>query len=212
MVLRSFLACATLAVLLGALAAHPAHAQGRHPSDRYDDSFRKYSKRNFGPAFDWRIFKAQGMAESNLDAAATSHVGARGVMQLMPATFREIASKNDELQLIDDPEMNIAAGIMYDRRLWERWESDSVGGDCRDFVFASYNAGRGTMINAQSQARVAGLDPQKWPSIVSVAPKVKRWRQKETLDYLRKIRMYLDGLDDRGRVIEGAATSPVKKK
>ena len=120
----------SLAVLtLGALATlapRTARAQRRAPADRYDDTFSKYSKRYFGPAFDWRIFKAQGMAESNLDPKARSQVGARGVMQLMPATFREIASKNPELKRIDHPEMNIAAGIAYDRQLWTRWEGDSV--------------------------------------------------------------------------------------
>src|SRR5215813_2941854 len=57
-------------------------------SQRFDPTFRKYSKRFFGPAFDWRYFKAQGFAESGLKATAVSWVGARGVMQLMPSTFQ----------------------------------------------------------------------------------------------------------------------------
>jgi membrane-bound lytic murein transglycosylase F len=74
---------------LFAAAAVPvptASAQPRDPADRYDDTFRKAAKRSFGPAFDWRVFKAQGMAESNLDPLARSRVGARGLMQLMPST------------------------------------------------------------------------------------------------------------------------------
>src|SRR5687767_16022184 len=43
-------------------------------TSQYDDTFRKYSKRYFGPAFDWTHFKAQAMAESNLDPNATSYV------------------------------------------------------------------------------------------------------------------------------------------
>ena len=93
----------------------------RRNAQRYDDTFRKYSKRYFGIGFDWRLFKAQGMAESNLDSAATSWVGARGIMQLMPATFQEITSRNPEMSRIDDPEWNIAAGIFYDRQLWKLW-------------------------------------------------------------------------------------------
>ena len=195
----------SLAVLtLGALATlapRTARAQRRAPADRYDDTFSKYSKRYFGPAFDWRIFKAQGMAESNLDPKARSHVGARGVMQLMPATFREIASKNPELKRIDHPEMNIAAGIAYDRQLWTRWEGDSVLTDVRTFTFASYNAGRRTLLNAQTTARTSGLDPRRWPSIESVAPKVDRWRHVETLDYVKRIDAFHSQLDERGRVI-----------
>ena len=37
-------------------------------------------------------------------------------------------------------------GISYDRRLWRQWEQDSVEYHRREFMFASYNAGRGTII------------------------------------------------------------------
>ena len=86
-------------------------------NERYDPVFRKYTKRYFGPAFDWKYFKAQGFAESGLDSSAKSWVGARGVMQLMPSTYREIASKRPDFGTIDQPEWNIAAGILHDRDL-----------------------------------------------------------------------------------------------
>lgn len=191
--------CGTLAAAL--LLAPPAAAQRPTPPDRYDDVFRKYSKRYFGPAFDWRVLKAQGMAESNLDADARSHVGARGIMQLMPRTFAEVASKNPELERIDDPEMNIAAGIAYDRRLWLLWEADSVHADRLTFTFASYNAGRGTLRNAQRVAREADLDPRGWPSIEAVAPQVPRWRHGETLNYVRRISAFAAAMDERGRLM-----------
>ncbi|MBL8960121.1 MAG: transglycosylase SLT domain-containing protein, partial [Gemmatimonadetes bacterium] len=109
-------------VLLVALALGPcgealaqAPERPRRKAPDYDDTFRKYSKRYFGPGFDWKLFKAQGMTESNLDATARSRVGARGVMQLMPSTARAIRSDNEDLSWVEDPEMNIAAGIAYDR-------------------------------------------------------------------------------------------------
>ena len=80
-------AAVVLALTLGTPGA--AAAQRRvdmDNQDRYDDTFRKYSKRFFGVGFDWHYFKAQGLAESGLDPAAKSPVGARGVMQLMPGT------------------------------------------------------------------------------------------------------------------------------
>lgn len=190
-----------LLMLLCAMGAHEAHAQPRRATERFDDTFRKYTKRYFGPAVDWRVFKAQGLAESNLDPAAKSWVGARGVMQLMPSTYNQIASTNPEFGWIDNPDMNIAAGIAYDRQLWLRWEGDSVGPDIRDFVFASYNAGRRTLLNAQTSARRSGLDPRRWSSIEAIAPTVKRWRQVETLDYVRRIGGFYGRLDDQGRVI-----------
>ncbi len=183
-----------------------AGAQPHDPVDRYDATFRKASKRSFGPAFDWRLFKAQGMAESNLDPTARSRVGARGLMQLMPSTYREIASENADLALIDNPELNIEAGIAYDRRLWLRWANDSVADDRRQFMFASYNAGRGTLLNAQRRARERRLDPRRWRNIERIAASVPRWRHAETLDYVGKIEVNITRLDDRGRLMKTDAT------
>ena len=156
-------------------------------SARYDDYFRKYSKRYFGIGFDWRFFKAQGMAESELNPTAKSWVGARGIMQLMPSTFAAIQSKRPELASIDDPEWNIAAGIMHDRYLWRRWERDVTEAERRNFMFGSYNAGDGTIARARGAARAAQLDNGRWRSIEQVAPSVQRWRYRETLGYVRKI-------------------------
>ena len=111
------------------------------------------------------------------------------------------------IERIDDPEMNIAAGIAYDRRLWLRWESDSVTSDRERFMFASYNAGRTTLLNAQRMARTASLDPRMWSNIETVAPQVPRWRHGETLNYVRRIADFVTQLDDRGRVMDGAITS-----
>lgn len=165
--------------------------QGRRETaraeSRYDDTFRRYSKRYFSAAFDWRWFKAQGMAESNLDSAATSRVGARGVMQLMPSTFNYIQSRLPQFQSIDDPEWNIAAGIMHDRYLWKLWEKDVAGPERFRFMFASYNAGEGTIGRAADSARVAAGGQPDWSHVEQVAPTVPRWRYRETLGYVRKI-------------------------
>ena len=191
----------------GLVGATPAAAQPHDPADRYDNTFRKAAKRSFGPAFDWRFFKAQGMAESNLDPLARSRVGARGLMQLMPSTYREIASENADLDLIDNPELNIEAGIAYDRRLWLRWENDSIAEDRLQFMFASYNAGRATLLSAQRRARQRQLDARQWRNIEKIAPSVPRWRHVETLDYVRKINVNVTRLDDRGRVIKSGTTA-----
>ena len=169
-------------------------------TDRYDDTFRKYSKRFFGVGFDWRIFKAQGMAESNLDPNAKSWVGARGIMQLMGSTYKEIRSKNPELGEINDPEWNIAAGISYNRRLWTLWKKDSDEGHLNEFMFGSYNAGRSVLLRAQQTARERALDQRFWPSIQTVAPAVPRWRYTETLTYVDRIKANVARMDARGRV------------
>lgn len=193
--------------MLISLAATPSLTSGLRAQrgrardvDRYDETFRKYSKRYFGPAFDWRRFKAQGLAESNLDPTAKSWVGARGIMQLMPSTYQEVRTKNPTMKQIDDPEWNIAAGIYYDRQLWRLWETDSVSADRLPFTFASYNAGRLTILRAQDTARTHALDHRTWKNIETVAPRLKRWRHSETLDYVRRIEANHAKLDDRGRL------------
>jgi soluble lytic murein transglycosylase-like protein len=170
-------------------------------TERYDAHFKKYSKRFFGPAFDWRVFKAQGMAESDLRPDARSWAGARGLMQLMPSTHREIRSKNPELRVINGTvEMNIAAGIAYDRQIWQLWINDSNHDHLREFMFASYNAGRSTLLRAQRFAQEGLLDHRVWPSITVVAPKVPRWRYEETLSYVERIFANLSRMDHWGRV------------
>ena len=142
-------------------------------TDRYDDTFRKYSKRFFGPAFDWRLFKAQAIAESTLQIQALSHSGARGIMQLMPATYHEVRSKNPEITgHWDHPEWNIASGLAYGRQLWMSWANDSHVDYLLEFMLGSYNAGRSTLLRAQSLARERALDARVWPSIETIAPTV----------------------------------------
>jgi len=156
-------------------------------SERYDPTFRKYTKRYFGPAFDWKYFKAQGIAESGLDSTAKSWVGARGVMQLMPSTYRDIASHRPEFGTIDQPEWNIAAGIMHDRYLWTLYQKNISDEERHRFMFASYNAGEGTINRAISMARAKEVGPPVWSSVELIAPTVGRWRYTETLGYVRRI-------------------------
>ena len=200
-------AAAVVLALIGAALPDAAPAQGKRDVDRYDDTFRKYSKRYFGVGFDWRIFKAQAMAESEMNPNARSWVGARGLMQLMPSTYAAIQSRAPSFGSIDDPEWNIAAGIAHNRGLWRRWERDSIHTDRREFMFASYNAGEGTILNAQRACVAKSLDRRAWKSVETVAPEVPRWRYRETLGYVRKIRAGIEKLDAKGRV-QRAGTKP----
>ena len=107
-----------------ALARAADERQAKRATDRYDPIFRKYTKRYFGVGTDWRWFKAQGMAESDLTPGARSRVGARGIMQLMPSTYGLIRTALPSFGAIDNPEWNIAAGILHDRDLWTLWKPD----------------------------------------------------------------------------------------
>lgn len=180
-----------LAVLLALGAPADLAAQRKadvNNQDRYDDTFRKYSKRFFGVGFDWHYFKAQGLAESGLDPQARSPVGARGVMQLMPGTYAIIKkARSEQFGNIEDPEWNIAAGILYNRDLWHVWSDNPDDQERLRFMFGSYNAGPGTIRRATRVAKTRQLNDKTWRSVEEVAPAVQRWRYKETLPYVKKI-------------------------
>jgi len=76
------------------------------------------------------LVKAVVKAESDYDAGATSPVGARGLMQLMPETARLMGVKD-----VLDPEQNIDGGTRYLTRLLDHfnWEVS--------LAVAAYNAG-----------------------------------------------------------------------
>ena len=169
-----------------ALGAAAEAKAAKKATDRYDPAFQKYTKRYFGVGFDWRPFKAQGMAESGLKPTARSRVGARGIMQLMPSTFQTIQSARPDFKSIDDPEHNIAAGIMHDRYLWTLYPT-APGDERLRFMFAAYNAGEGTIKKARTTAQKENLDAERWTSVEVIAPKVKPWRYLETLGYVKTI-------------------------
>lgn len=155
---------------------------------KYDAYFRKYSKHYFGPGFDWRYFKSQAIAESNLNPEAKSHVGAKGIMQIMPSTFEEIKYKNSDIKgSALQPKWNIAAGIYYDRSIWRLWKAKRPFMDRLAFMFGSYNAGKGNILKAQKLAQKKGLNPNHWASIERTLPGVTGKNSHETIGYVNRI-------------------------
>jgi membrane-bound lytic murein transglycosylase MltF len=108
---------------------------------------------------DWLLMGAQGYQESQLNQSVKSPVGAIGVMQVMPATGKELGVGD-----ITEVEANIHAGVKY-----MRWMIDQYYGkepmtklDKVLFAFASYNAGAGRISQLRKEAAKRGLDPNVW--------------------------------------------------
>ena len=152
----------------------------------HDRHFRKWGRTFFSRQVDWRWFKAQGTAESNLYPKAVSPAGARGLMQLMPATSREMSSRLGVEDRPLDPELSIMMGIAYDRRLWDQWTAPRPRQERLRFTFASYNAGLGNILKAQELAD-QGCDPGLWSCVAPCLTRVTGDSAQETLAYLARI-------------------------
>ncbi|MET0293029.1 MAG: transporter substrate-binding domain-containing protein [Steroidobacteraceae bacterium] len=143
--------------------------------------------RRYGDQYDvdWLLMAAQGYQESQLDQGRRSQVGAIGVMQVMPATAKELGV-GDVTQL----EPNIHAGVKYIRRLVDVYLRDEgmTAIDRVLFAFASYNAGPTRVRQLRAEAKARGLDPNRWFDNVErvAAERVGR----ETVQYVANIYKY----------------------
>lgn len=158
---------------------HGAEARRFHETI---DLFRSYGQRY---DFDPLMLAAQGFQESRLDQKARSHVGAIGVMQIMPATGAEL--KVGDIRVT---EPNIHAGTKYLDRLMTRYFPDAhfSAHDRALFAFAAYNAGPGNIAKMRKEAARRGLDPDKWFDNVEIVTADKIGM--ETTTYVRNIFKY----------------------
>jgi membrane-bound lytic murein transglycosylase MltF len=144
--------------------------------------FRKYgAKYNM----DWMLMAAQGYQESRLDHNAKSQVGAIGVMQVMPATGKEL-NVGDITQL----EPNIHAGVKFVRNMVDRYYAMEPMDDLNKvfFAFAAYNAGPGRVRQLRREAEARGLDPNVWFNNVERIASERIGR--ETVTYISNIYKY----------------------
>jgi membrane-bound lytic murein transglycosylase MltF len=144
--------------------------------------FRKYGDQY---DMDFLLMAAQGYQESRLDQGAKSQVGAIGVMQLMPATGKEM--NVGDVTLL---EPNIHAGVKYMRRVIDTYFKDEPMDRLNKglFAFASYNAGPGRVRQLRRETEKRGLDPNVWFNNVEQITSERIGR--ETVTYVSNIYKY----------------------
>jgi membrane-bound lytic murein transglycosylase MltF len=144
--------------------------------------FRKYGAQY---EMDWMLMAAQGYQESRLDHSARSHIGAIGVMQVMPATGKEL--KVGDIRIL---EPNVHAGVKYIRTLVDRYYAGEPMDDLNKmlFAFAAYNAGPGRIRQLRREAAERGLDRNVWFDNVERIASERIGR--ETVTYVSNIYKY----------------------
>jgi membrane-bound lytic murein transglycosylase MltF len=134
---------------------------------------------------DYLLMAAQGYQESQLDQSARSHVGAIGVMQVMPATGKDL--NVGDINLV---EPNIHAGVKYFRFMMDEFYKDEPMDELNKglMTLASYNAGPGRMRQLRRETARRGLDPNVWFGNVErvVSERIGR----ETVQYVSNIFKY----------------------
>jgi membrane-bound lytic murein transglycosylase MltF len=146
------------------------------------DFLKKYSAEY---KLDYLLMAAQGYQESGLDQDKRSPVGAIGVMQVMPATGKEM--KVGDIRKLD---ANVHAGVKYIRFMMDHYYADEPMNEVNKglFTFASYNAGPARINQLRERAAKRGLDPNKWFNNVEIVAAESIGR--ETVQYVSNIYKY----------------------
>ena len=144
--------------------------------------FRKYGDRY---DMDHLLMMAQSFQESQLDHNARSAVGAIGIMQIMPATGKDLKVGN-----IAQLENNINGGVKYMRFMIDQYYGKEPMTPLNKglFAFAAYNAGPGRVAQLRKEAAKRGLDPNRWFRNVELVAAEKIGS--ETVNYVSNIYKY----------------------
>ncbi len=121
----------------------------------YDDLIKEFSD---SLNWDWRLLASLIYQESQFHPDRTSWAGAKGLMQLMPATAKQFGVIN-----ITNVHQNVDAGVKYLKWLTNYWKNEiKDSSETIKFVMASYNIGLGHIEDARKLAKKYGADYNKW--------------------------------------------------
>ena len=152
------------------------------------------------PAYrqNWALAHGIMRQESSFDRAAVSSAGARGMMQLMPATAaqeaRRLGLDYSQSRLTDDPGYNVLLGSHHLSGLMDRWGGNAV------LVAAAYNAGSGNVnrwVASNGDPRMANVDVLQWIEDIPFS---------ETRNYVQRVienTMVYDSMNPNGSRSQG---------
>jgi soluble lytic murein transglycosylase len=116
--------------------------------------------------------------ESEFDAGAVSRAGARGLMQLMPATAEQMARSlktTYRKESLSDPAFNVRLGSAYLAQMLKRWNGSYL------LAIAAYNAGPGNVerwVHSNGDPRDPNVDSIDWIESIPFA---------ETRNYVHRV-------------------------
>ncbi len=162
---------------------------------RYIDEFETAEENTGMPA---DLLAALAYQESHWDPKAVSPTGVRGIMMLTQATAKELGVENRT-----DAEEAIDGGARYLADRHSRLPESIPEPDRTYLALASYNIGRGHLLDARQLARELGKNPDSWSDMREVLPLKadKRYypstrygyaRGYEPVHYVQRIRNYRD--------------------
>ncbi len=132
-----------------------------------------------GHESNWTFIHAIARQESQFDRAAISHAGARGMMQLMPGTAREVAGKlglsYDAGSLTTDTNYNMTLGSTYFQQMLRYF------GGSYPLAVAAYNAGPGNVnkwLRANGDPRTGAISIVDWIEAIPIF---------ETRNYVQRV-------------------------
>ena len=131
-----------------------------------------------GEQANWSMIHAITRQESQFDRQIVSRAGARGLMQLMTPTAREVAGKMGlafDQGALFDPSYNVQLGSSYFRQLLRYY------GGSYPLAVAAYNGGMGNVnkwLKANGDPRMPGVDIIQWIEDIPLF---------ETRDYVQRV-------------------------
>ena len=140
-------------------------AQGR--ISEYDEIFKSEAAKI---GWDWRLLASIAYHESRFDPSVISWAGARGIMQLMPATAAAFGLGMDSIAL---PAPNVEAAVKSIKSLENSLQRINDQSERLKFIIAAYNCGIGHVFDALALADKYGKNTQLWYGEVEEAMLMK---------------------------------------